>query len=191
MIHQGLEVCLFEQYQGWLDWLDQNHTQTESIWLQFAKKASSKRSLSYEEAREGALRYGWIDGLKNRLDDDYHLIKFSPRRPRSRWSKINRELCEQLLAEGKMFPSGRAQVEAAQADGRWEAAYPSQATIEVPDDLKAALTANPKALETFQRLTSSQRFSILYRLHDARRPETRQRRLDQFLALLLEGKPPR
>lgn len=191
MTHQGLPVHLFEHFQGWLDWLEENHAQNESIWLQFAKKASSKRSLSYEEAREGALRYGWIDGLKNRLDEDYHLIKFTPRRPRSRWSKINREICEQLLAEGKMLPSGLAQIEAAKADGRWEAAYPSQANIEVPDDLQAALAAHPKARETFHGLTSSQRFSILYRLHDARRAETRQRRLDQYLALLLEGKPPR
>ena len=191
MTHKGLPVHLFERYPHWLEWLEENHAQNDSIWLQFAKKASQKVSLSYEEAREGALRYGWIDGLKNRLDDDYHLIKFSPRRPRSRWSQINRQICEQLLAEGKVMPSGLAQIEAAKADGRWQAAYPSQGQIEVPDDLQALLAANPRALETFSGLTSSQRYAILYRLHDAKRPETRQRRLAQFMALLLEGRGPR
>lgn len=158
--------------------------------MKFAKKASSHTSISYEEAREGALRFGWIDGLINSYGDDFCVRKFTQRRPRSRWSKINRGLAEEMIANGLMEPPGLREVEAARADGRWEQAYDSPSQMKIPPDLKSDLAANPKAQKTFQSLSASQRYSILYQLHEAKKPETRQRRKLKYLKMLEEGRRP-
>lgn len=188
--HKDLEVYQFLSGAEFYNWLQKSTERTESAWLRFAKKASEESTISYEEAREQAIIWGWIDGLINRWDDDFYLIKFSPRRPRSKWSKINRGIAEQLIKEKRMMPPGLAQVQAAKEDGRWDAAYDSPSTMEVPEDLKALLSAHPQAKENFEGLTSSQRYSILYRLQDAKRVETRQKRLATFLEMLKEGRKP-
>lgn len=188
--HKDLEVWQFREPQDFHGWLAENFGQSESVWLRLAKKNSNEQTLSYEEARERAIIWGWIDGLVNRWDEDFYLIKFTPRRSRSKWSKINRGIAEQLIADGEMKPSGLAQVEAAKADGRWEAAYDSSKTIQVPDDFAARLAANPKAQEQFSQLSSGERFKILIQIQDAKRPDTRERRMQKFLELLIRGEKP-
>jgi len=141
----------------------------------------------YAEALDVALCYGWIDSQVARLDERFYLQKFTPRRARSKWSQINREKIEALTKEGRMKPAGLEQVELAKSDGRWEAAYASPATVEMPDDLQAALDASPKAAEFWAGLNKSNRFAILYQLQDAKKPETRARRLEKFLGMLERG----
>ena len=135
-----------------------------------------------------ALCFGWIDGQKDRLDAEYWLQRFTPRKPKSKWSQINCARVEKLIAAGIMRPSGLAQIELAKADGRWAAAYASQKTATVPDDLQAALDAEPAAAEFFATLNSTNRFAILYRIGDAKKPETRAARIAKFIAMLLENK---
>lgn len=185
--YQDLPVLTFKTLEQWMDWLDKHHTQTTGIWLKFAKKGTGVTTIGYTEAREGALIYGWIDGQANRLDDTYYLQRMTPRRPRSKWSEINVKLVEGYIKEGRMKPAGMAQVEAAKADGRWDAAYPGQSTITVPDDFQKALDANPKAQEFFDGLGKSARFLFLYRIQDAKRPETRERRIKTYTAMLEKG----
>lgn len=172
----------------WERWLEENHDSADGVWIKMAKKASGIPSVAYPEVLEVALSYGWIDGLRRRHDDTWFLQKFTPRRARSRWSRINRDTATRLIGEGRMRPAGLREVERARADGRWDAAYESQRTIEVPDDLRRELDANPRARATFDGLDSQNRYAILYRLHDAKRPETRARRLEQFVAALREGR---
>lgn len=186
IVHKGLEVRPFKTQAAFEKWLVAHGT-VDGVWVQFAKKGSGIKSITYEQAREVALCHGWIDGLLNTWDDDYFLRRFTPRRPKSKWSKVNRDLVQALIRDGKMRPAGLAEVQAAQADGRWEAAYGSSSTIEVPNDLLAALEASPKAQAYFQTLNRTHRFAVLYRLHDAKRPETRARRLKNFLAAFEEG----
>ena len=169
-------------------WLEQNHATSDGIWLKFAKKGSGIESVVYKEAVESALCFGWIDGQTKRLDDDWYLQRFTPRRPRSRWSQINTEKAEALIADGRMRPAGLRQVEEAKADGRWDAAYAPPSRIEVPPDLREALDANPKAAAFFETLDSTNRYAVLYRVHDAKRPETRARRIKQFVEMLGEGR---
>lgn len=188
--HKDLEVYQFTAAVDFYHWLQKSTERTESAWLRFAKKGSQEQTVSYEEAREQAIIWGWIDGLINRWDEDFYLIKFSPRRPRSKWSKINRGIAEQLIKEKRMMPPGLAQVQAAKKDGRWEAAYDSPSTMEVPEDLQALLSAHPQAKKNFEELTSSQRYSILYRLHDAKRVDTRQKRLVAYMEMLKDGRKP-
>ena len=149
-----------------------------------AKKASGLASVDHPGALDVALCFGWIDGQRKKFDDTHFLQKFTPRRPRSKWSKINREKVENLIEQGRMREAGLAQIEAAKADGRWDAAYDSPSNATVPDDLQAALDANPEAKAFFETLTSNNRFAILYRIQDAKRPETRQRRIDKFIEML-------
>ena len=186
-IHKKLTVFHFENYKQWLIWLRKNHKQPESIWLQFAKKASKYKSVTYEEAREGAIIYGWIDGLMNSLDDDFYLRMFSARRPRSSWSKINRGIAEELSAGKKMSPSGLYQVELARADGRWDAAYDSQSTIEIPVELKRFLDNNKTAKKNFDALTSANRYAFLYRIQNSKQVETKQRHLQNAMDMLKKG----
>jgi uncharacterized protein YdeI (YjbR/CyaY-like superfamily) len=143
--------------------------------------------VTYPEALEGALTYGWIDGQRAADEEGWWRVRFTPRGPRSRWSRINREKALALMAAGRMHPSGRREVESAQADGRWEAAYESQSRIQVPEDLAQALAANERARAVFATLSSQNRYAILYRLHQAVRPETRARRLLKFVAMLERG----
>jgi uncharacterized protein YdeI (YjbR/CyaY-like superfamily) len=169
-------------------WLEENAAGSDGIWLKFAKKASGVRSVVYDEALEVALTHGWIDGQVKRLDEEHYLQRFTPRRPRSRWSKRNRGKAEMLIAEGRMRPAGLAEVERARADGRWDEAYDSPTTANVPDDFAAALAARPEALEFFESLASTRRYSFLYRIGDAKRPETRAKRIAEYVDLLAEGK---
>jgi uncharacterized protein YdeI (YjbR/CyaY-like superfamily) len=157
------------------------------VWLQIAKAASGITTVTYDEALEVALCHGWIDGQKRRLDDDYYLQRFTPRRARSIWSQRNREAAEALIAGGAMAPAGLREVERARADGRWEAAYPRQSEAGVPDDLAAALAAAPGARAFFDGLDSRNRYSILHRVHNAKRPDTRARRIEQFAAMCAAG----
>jgi uncharacterized protein YdeI (YjbR/CyaY-like superfamily) len=168
-------------------WLEENQGSSDGIWLKIAKKGAAEPSVTYEEAVELGLCFGWIDSQARRFDDQHYIQRFTPRRPRGRWSKINREKAEALIAAGKMRPAGLAEVEAAKADGRWEAAYDGPRTAKVPPDLQRELDANPAAAEFFGSLSSSNRYAILYRLDDAKKPETRERRLKKFLAMLERG----
>jgi uncharacterized protein YdeI (YjbR/CyaY-like superfamily) len=145
-------------------------------------------TVTYDQALDVALCYGWIDGQKGAFDDRFWVQRFTPRGPRSKWSRINRDRASELLRRGKLKPAGVAEVERAQRDGRWEAAYESQSNSNVPDDLRAALEQHPKAKAFFDTLDRANRYAILYRLGDAKRPETRARRLAQFVAMLEEGR---
>lgn len=171
-------------------WLETNHASSPGIWLRIARKDSGVDSVSYAEALTVALCYGWIDGQKRAGDDTFWLQRFTPRTARSKWSRVNRDKAEALIAEGAMKPAGLRQVELARADGRWEAAYAGMSTAVVPDDLAAALAAVPAAAAFFDTLDRRNRYSILYRVQDAKRPETRQRRIAQFVTMLAEGRKP-
>ena len=169
-------------------WMDEHAEESDGIWLKFAKKASGIKSVVYAEAVEIALCHGWIDGQVKRLDDHHYLQRFTPRRVRSKWSKINREKAERLITEGRMRPRGLREVDRAKEDGRWHDAYGSSTTATVPDDFQAALDAEPAAAEFFENLGSTKRYSFLYRIDDAKRPETRAKRIAEYVALLREGK---
>jgi uncharacterized protein YdeI (YjbR/CyaY-like superfamily) len=182
-----LDIYAFDSQAGWEAWLASNHRASKGIWLKIAKKASGIASVDYQEALESALCYGWIDGQKASLDENYWLQKFSPRASRSNWSKVNREKAEELIASGKMGPEGLRQVELAKADGRWEKAYASQSKIEIPDDLQKELEQHPEAQAFFKTLDSRNRYAILYRLQTAKKPETRAARLRKFVEMLSRG----
>ncbi|MEY2399776.1 MAG: hypothetical protein QOJ00_2950 [Actinomycetota bacterium] len=169
-------------------WMKANHASSDGIWLAIAKKAGAKRSVSYVEAVEVALCWGWIDGQKQKLDDDHSLQRFTPRRPRSKWSKVNVDRVAQLLAAGRMRASGLAEVEKAKADGRWDAAYASPSNMTVPDDLAVALKTNKQAAAFFATISAANRYAILYRIQDAKKPETRAARVEKFVTMLAEGK---
>ena len=173
---------------AWRRWLNEHHAQTGGVWLVLAKKGTTDpTSLTYDQALEEALCYGWIDGRAGRRDEATYRQRFTPRRRRSAWSKRNTERVERLLADRRMHPAGIAEMERAKADGRWEAAYDGSAEIEVPPELTAALAANPKARAMFDALNSQNRYAILYRLKTAKRADTRARRLEHFVAMLARG----
>jgi uncharacterized protein YdeI (YjbR/CyaY-like superfamily) len=173
---------------AWRAWLRKHHDDPVGVWLVLAKKGTVKpTSLTYEEALEEALCHGWIDGQAGRRDETTYKQRFTQRRSRSAWSKRNVAKAERLVAEGLMHPAGLAEMERAKADGRWEAAYAGQASIEVPPDLAAALAADPAAQAMFDVLTKQNRYAILYRLTTAKRAETRARLLEQFAAMLSRG----
>lgn len=186
-VHKQLQVLPFKDYELWLSWLEKNHTQHNGIWIKFAKKDSGIPSITYEQAREGAIIYGWIDGLINSFGDHYYLRKFTPRRAKSIWSKINREIAESLIKARKMQPSGLAQVKAAQKDGRWKVAYDSQSMIKVPPELQKLLNKNPKAKKFFETISKANRYAFLGRIHNAVKPETRQRHVDKAMEMLIAG----
>jgi uncharacterized protein YdeI (YjbR/CyaY-like superfamily) len=183
----GLPRIRFASAAEWEAWLERNHASSEGAWIEMAKKGTGVESVRYPEVLESALCFGWIDGRREALDERFFLQRFTPRRPRSRWSRINRETAERLIAEGRMRPAGLNEVERARADGRWDAAYESQSRSTVPDDLRRELDARPRARAFFDGLNSQNRYAILYRLQDAKRPETRARRLAQFVAMLEAG----
>lgn len=182
----GLPILAFAGDAEFAEWLA-GHLETRGLWIRFPKKATGIASVDYKQALRIALRYGWIDGTAQRVDDQYYVRKFTPRTRRSRWSKINRASAERMIAAGEMHPAGLRQVEAAKADGRWDAAYAGPAASSVPGDLRAALDANPKAAEFFTTLTSQNRYAILYRVEEAKRPETRARRIEKFVGMLERG----
>jgi uncharacterized protein YdeI (YjbR/CyaY-like superfamily) len=187
-VKQDLPVLAFASREAWERWLAENHAAASGIWLKLAKKGSGLATVTYSEALDAALSYGWIDGQKDKLDADHWLQRFTPRRSRSKWSKINCDRVEALIASGKMAAAGLREVERAKADGRWEAAYQGQRTSQVPDDLRRELERNDRARAFFATLSSGNRYAILYRLQEAKRPETRARRLEQYVAMLGEGK---
>ncbi|HVD66303.1 MAG TPA: YdeI/OmpD-associated family protein [Gaiellaceae bacterium] len=170
------------------DWLEEHGEASDGIWLKFAKKASGIQSVVYAEALDVALCHGWIDGQVQRLDDDHYLQRFTPRRARSKWSARNRGKAVELIEQGRMRPPGLREIERARADGRWDEAYDSPATATVPDDFQAALDAVPAAREFFESLGSTKRYAFLYRIADAKRPETRAKRIAEYVTLLRQGK---
>jgi uncharacterized protein YdeI (YjbR/CyaY-like superfamily) len=184
---EELEIRLFATPGELEEWLETNAASSPGLWLKLAKKGAPEPSVTYAEALELALCFGWIDSQKRGHDEIHFLQRFTPRRPRGRWSEINREKAEALEASGALRPAGAAEVAAAKEDGRWEAAYQGQRTSEVPDDLQKELDANPAAAAFFADLDSANRYAITYRLAEAKKPETRERRLRKFLAMLERG----
>jgi uncharacterized protein YdeI (YjbR/CyaY-like superfamily) len=181
---QDLPIVQVADQRAWRRWLEQNHASVAGVWLKLAKKGSPTPTVSYGEAVEEALCYGWIDGQVRAHDAHFYLQRFTPRRPRSKWSQINREKAERLMAEGRIRPSGLAQIEAARADGRWDAAYPAQSKASVPDDFQRALDERPAAKAFFETLTGSTRYAFLYRLHDVRDPARRAKRIADYVERL-------
>jgi uncharacterized protein YdeI (YjbR/CyaY-like superfamily) len=182
-----LPLLPFTNKQKWADWLAKQHDQSSGVWLKLAKKDTDIPSVSYEEALDVALCYGWIDGQKKGFDEQYWLQKFTPRGPKSIWSKINTEKVERLIASGEMKPAGLKAIEAARQDGRWDAAYASQKNISIPEDFQAALDKNKKANAFFATLKSAERYSFMFRIHNAKKPESRARRIQQFVEMLERG----
>lgn len=177
-----------ENVEAWRDWLAAHHSDPSGVWLVLAKKGTTRpTNLSYDQALDEALCFGWIDGQVRARDTAVYLQRFTPRRQRSPWSKRNVGIVARLEAEGRMRPAGAAEVQRAKADGRWDAAYAGSADIEEPPELLAALAANPRARAMFEILTKQNRYAILYRLGSAKRPETRARRLEEFVAMLERG----
>jgi uncharacterized protein YdeI (YjbR/CyaY-like superfamily) len=174
----------FASKKKWADWLARQYAKSPGVWLKLAKKNSGISSVTYDEALDIALCYGWIDGQKKGFDDKYWLQKFTPRGSKSIWSKINTEKAEKLIASGEMKPVGLKAIEAAKADGRWAGAYASQKNISIPEDFQAALDKNKKAKAFFTTLKSSERYSFLFRIHNAKKPETRKKRIQQFVDML-------
>ncbi|HEV3225947.1 MAG TPA: YdeI/OmpD-associated family protein [Acidimicrobiales bacterium] len=185
-----LEKLSFTSASTFRAWLEANHDTSPGIWLMIAKKGSGVDSVTYEEAVDQSLCFGWIDGQKAKHDDTYFLQRFTPRTKRSRWSRINTERVARLVTAERMHPAGLRQVEAAKADGRWEAAYAGQATASVPDDLQAALDASPTAAALFAELDSRNRYAVLYRIGSVRKPETRAKKIAGFVADLEQGNTP-
>jgi uncharacterized protein YdeI (YjbR/CyaY-like superfamily) len=182
-----LPVLAFASQEEFETWLEDHHATAPGVWIRIAKKATGIPTITPAEAIESCLCFGWIDGQRRAGDEATFLQRYTPRRARSRWSKINRAKAEELIAAGRMRPAGLAEVQRAKDDGRWDAAYDSARTMTVPEDLKRALDADPRAKAEFAALDATNRYAILYRLHDAKRPETRARRLESFVAMLARG----
>lgn len=180
------EPVFFPSAEAFEQWLAAEHATAAEIWLKLAKKVPGTPSLDYSQALDVALCFGWIDGHKKGLDDAHWLQRFTPRRARSRWSKVNRERVAALTEQGRMRPAGLAEVARAQADGRWDAAYDGMKAAEVPDDLAQALAASPAAQEFFATLDRQNRYAVLYRVQEAKRAETRAKRIAQFVTMLAE-----
>ncbi|MBV8947267.1 MAG: YdeI/OmpD-associated family protein [Solirubrobacterales bacterium] len=188
MPRDSLPILEFADRTLWENWLQDHHASSPGVWLRIAKKASGIPTVTHAEALEDALCYGWIDGQRAPHDETFFLQRFTPRRPRSKWSQINREKAIELIELGRMKAAGLAQIEAAKKDGRWEAAYAPQSSLTVPEDFQRALDANPAAKEFFATLRGVRRYSFIYRIEDAKRPETRARRIQEFVAMLAEGR---
>lgn len=185
----GLPILAFPDAATLEAWLEVQPAEHKGIWLKLAKKGSVVASVAQSEAVDAGLCFGWIDGLINRYDESFYLIRFTPRRPRSKWSQVNVERALALQAAGRVRPGGLRQIEAAQADGRWEAAYPPASRISVPDDLQQALDGNQKAAARFGALKSAERYSILYRLHDLADPQRRGQAIERVVTKLAAGNP--
>ena len=182
-----LAPTLFKSAKAFEAWLKKNHATSEGLWLKIAKRGSNEPSVTYPEAVEIALCWGWIDGQKKSLDDQHYLQRFTPRRARSVWSRINVNKVQALIEAGRMQAPGQAQIEAAKADGRWARAYDSARTSTVPEDLQAALEAEPAAKTFFASINASNRYAILWRIQTAARAETRARRIAQLVGMLARG----
>jgi uncharacterized protein YdeI (YjbR/CyaY-like superfamily) len=181
-------IQLFENAAAWETWLEANHTETTGLWLKISKKGSGIASVTYDEALDVALCFGWIDGQKKSHDEHHFIQRFTPRRKNSLWSKRNVDKVAVLVAAGRMRQAGQAEIDAAKADGRFERAYSASSVMEVPEDFQAALDRNKKAKTFFEGLGKTKRYSFLWRIATAKREETRRRNIDRFVALLAEGK---
>jgi uncharacterized protein YdeI (YjbR/CyaY-like superfamily) len=185
---QELPIVDAKDQRAWQRWLSANHERVDGVWLKLAKKGSPTPSVSYDEAVEEALCFGWIDGQIRRYDEHFYLQRFTPRRKGSKWSQLNREKATRLIEEGRMQPSGLAQIDAAMMDGRWDAAYPAQSAATVPEDFQRALDEHPEAKAFFETLTGSTRYAFLYRLHQVTEPQARERRIEGYVERLAAGK---
>jgi uncharacterized protein YdeI (YjbR/CyaY-like superfamily) len=168
-------------------WLETNHQDHDEVWLKLAKKGAERTSVTYDQAVDLALCFGWIDGNKAAHDDHHWLQRFTPRSRRSRWSQVNRERAERLLAEGRVRAAGAAEIERARADGRWDSAYAGQRNATIPVELQRELDSDPAAATAFAQLDAQNRFSIIWRINDAKRPETRARRVAKYLDMIRRG----
>lgn len=183
----GLAIMPFESQAALERWLAEQPADHRGIWLKLAKKGAGVASVSQREAVDSGLCFGWIDGLINRFDERFYLLRYTPRRPRSKWSEVNVARAEELLAAGRVRPGGLRQIEAARADGRWDAAYPPASRMAVPEDLAAALAEKPAAAAFFATLKGANRYAILYRLHDVRDPAKRVAAVAKWVAMLERG----
>lgn len=183
----GLPILAFHDARELEAWLDQQPRDSAGIWLKLAKQGSGIASVSKSEAIDAGLCHGWIDGQLDKYDEKSWLIRFTPRRPRSKWSEVNKRRAEELIKAGRMGPGGMAEVEAAKADGRWDAAYAPQSRAEIPPDLQAALDKSPAAAAFFATLKGANRYAILYRVSEAKKPETRAARIEKFVGMLERG----
>ena len=186
-ITSELPVRAFASSAKWKAWLAAQPRKSKGVWLKLAKGASGIASVSKQEAIDGALCHGWIDGQVNKFDANYWLIRFTPRRPKGKWSQLNRARALVLIKLGRMRPAGMKEIERAKLDGRWKAAYASQSTATVPEDLQRVLDRNPAARRNFDQLDRANRYAILYRVHDAKKPETRVQRIEKYVAMLSRG----
>jgi uncharacterized protein YdeI (YjbR/CyaY-like superfamily) len=177
----------FASQEDWEAWLSSNGEVVTGVWLRIAKRSAGQPTLTYAQALEGAICYGWIDGQKQAESEHYWLQRFTPRTTKSIWSKINKTKAEALISAGKMHPTGLREINRAKQDGRWEAAYSSASTSTVPDDLQQALNGNPKAKQFFATLNSQNRYAILFRIQNVKRAETRARKISQFIDMLNSG----
>ena len=185
--HAELPVKGFRDVEAWTDWLGKHHESSPGLWLSLARKSTGTKSLTYPEALDVALCYGWIDGQRKSKDAESWLVKFTPRGPRSIWSKINRTKVQALIKDGRMQPAGLAAIERAKSDGRWAAAYDSWSSATIPPDLVAELDGSEKARAFFDSLNSRNRYAILFRIQTAKKADTRQRRIRDFVRMLARG----
>jgi uncharacterized protein YdeI (YjbR/CyaY-like superfamily) len=184
---KGLPILSFPDRAAFDEWLADRGRSSAGLWLKLFKKDSGMAGLSKAEAIDSALCHGWIDGQLDKYDDRSWLVRFTPRKPRSKWSQVNARRAEELAAAGRMQPAGLAEIDSARADGRWAAAYAPQSRAEVPADLKAALDSNPKAAAFFATLKGANRYAVLYRVGAVKKPETRARKIAEFVAMLERG----
>ena len=190
MARSALPILAFPSAEAKNAWLAAQPADAPGLWLKFAKKSAGAPSVTKPEAIERALAHGWIDGQLAPFDADWFLTRFTPRKAKRRWSEINRKTAERLIAEGRMASRGLAEVEKARAEGRWDQAYPSASLIEVPDDLKAALDAEPAAKALFERLDATNRYAVLYRTHNMKTPAGLAKKIADFVAMLARGETP-
>jgi uncharacterized protein YdeI (YjbR/CyaY-like superfamily) len=183
-LYKDIPIYLFSTKKEWEEWLSKNHTIVSAIWMKFAKTNCGAVSISYDEALPIALSYGWIDGLINKYDDQYWLIRFTPRGEKSVWSKRNQKIVEQLIRDGKMHTAGLVAVNAAKANGSWHVSYDSPKDMKIPDDFLKELAKDKKAEEFFQGLNRANVYAIAWRLQTAKKPETREKRMHRLLAML-------
>ncbi|WP_138445364.1 YdeI/OmpD-associated family protein [Sinomonas susongensis] len=182
-----LPELLLPDADAWRAWLEENHATSPGVWLVQHKKGGSVTELTFGQALDHALCFGWVDGQIGRRDEGSYVTRFTPRGPKSRWSRLNVANVERLESAGLMTEAGRAVVQAAKKDGRWEQAYAGQASAEVPDDLAAAIAANPAAQELFEQLTAVNRYALIYRTGSVKKPETRARKIAEFVDMLARG----
>jgi uncharacterized protein YdeI (YjbR/CyaY-like superfamily) len=185
--HDDYPMLFFSDKAAFEKWLDKNHAKSGGIWLKIARAGSGIKSLNYADAVDACLCFGWIDGTRKSLDEEYFVQKYTPRRSGSIWSVINQKKVQQFIAEGNMRPAGLAAIEAAKKNGQWDKAYESQKAISIPPDLQKALDAKPKAKKFFATLSSQNRYSILFRIANVKKEETKARKIKEFVAMLEKG----